>query len=77
MPMLVCLIVCSTPAGVFVTYPIHTYTQNDIIYFHDPWLDANGPQRFADIQTFWANIRPYSHGVANAFPAVPPSGVLI
>ncbi|KAK7920832.1 hypothetical protein PG985_008854 [Apiospora marii] len=48
---------------------------NDIIYFHDPWRDANGPQRLADIQTFWANIRPYSYGVANAFPAVPPATI--
>lgn len=58
-----------------MAYPKHTHAQNDIIYFHDPWHNANGPQRFADIQAFWANIRPYSYGAANAFPAVPPANI--
>ncbi|KAK8134236.1 hypothetical protein PG984_006248 [Apiospora sp. TS-2023a] len=69
----------STISEALNAYNLHARSRecqpNDIIYFHDPWRDANGPQRFADIQTFWANIRPYTYGVANAFPAVPPANI--
>ncbi|KAK8086712.1 hypothetical protein PG994_001686 [Apiospora phragmitis] len=62
-----------TPEDVVYTMSVWD-RENDLIYFHDPWRDQNSAARFADIQTFWANIRPYTYEGAG-LPAVPPANI--